>query len=83
LFFKAIPDFLSPFLRTRYYTLGIQFHHIHHYSTRVACYNLEKCYSAAPKELWDGITIVDGPMFWNAMNNVMFDEKTRRLVPFE
>lgn len=35
----------------KWFTLGIEYHHIHHLEPRVPCYRLEQCHLAAP-QLW-------------------------------
>lgn len=72
-----LPKFL------RYFTLGIQYHHIHHYQTRVPCYRLEECHHEAPEGLWDGVTFVTFKKAWQSIFNVMYDEENNCFVTFK
>lgn len=72
-----LPKILRPF------TLGIQYHHIHHYQTRVPCYNLEKCHHEAPEGLWSDITYVTPSKAWESLFNVMYDEENDCFVTFK
>jgi len=63
-------------------TLGIEFHHIHHLSTRVPCYYLSKCHHEAVPDAWRGITVVTLDKLWDSIWNVMWDEEKEKFVPF-
>jgi len=40
-------------------TLGIEYHHIHHLTTRIPSYKLQMCHEEAPYQYWESITVVD------------------------
>ncbi len=63
-------------------TLGIEFHHIHHLDTRVPSYALAACHAAAPPGAWAGVASLGGREAAAALRHVMYDERTRRMVPF-
>lgn len=63
-------------------TLGIEFHHVHHLDTRVPSYRLQACHEAAPPGAWHGVASLGAREAAEAMRNVMYDEDTRRMVPF-
>jgi len=71
-----VPAFL------RFATLGIEYHHIHHNTPSVPCYKLAQCHEEARPGLWEGITVVDAKIAFEACFNVMYDEKTKRYEPF-
>jgi len=64
------------------FSLGIEFHHIHHLNTRVPCYMLSKCHFDA-EHLWDGLlTKITAENIWESLNVVLWDEETDKLIPF-
>lgn len=67
-------------------TLGIEYHHIHHFSVRVPSYKLRECHESAPSGMWEvsGVTDVGARGFVEALSNVTWDEEERKLkiVPF-
>jgi omega-6 fatty acid desaturase (delta-12 desaturase) len=63
-------------------TLGIEFHHVHHLDTRVPSYRLAACHASAPPGAWDGVTSLGAAEAAVTLRNVMYDENTRRMVPF-
>lgn len=83
--YLLVPGFL------RIFTNGIEYHHIHHFNTNVASYNIEECHNSFDKSEdpekglgWDklGINRVDLPLAAVSMFNVMLNEETGRLEPF-
>jgi len=66
----------------KWVTLGIEYHHVHHYSTKVACYNLQECHETAPPGLWKDIMIVDYTTSFRSFFHVMWNEKTERYESF-
>jgi omega-6 fatty acid desaturase (delta-12 desaturase) len=63
-------------------TLGIEFHHVHHLDTRVPSYALAQCHGGAPRGAWEGVTSLGAREALVALRNVMYDERTRTMVPF-
>ena len=66
----------------RWFTLGIEFHHIHHLNAAVPSYRLETCHRSAPGGMWRAVTSVSFLEGLKSLRNVMWDEDTGRLVPF-
>jgi len=66
----------------RWATLGIEYHHIHHFSTQVPCYKLQKCHDEAPQGLWKMVTFVDAKKTWESMGNSLYDENTQQYITF-
>lgn len=64
-----------------YVTLGIEYHHIHHFNTRVPCYLLDRCHDEAPPGMWDAVTQLGPKDAWRALWNTHFDEETSLYVP--
>ncbi|XP_004342774.1 hypothetical protein CAOG_08173 [Capsaspora owczarzaki ATCC 30864] len=72
-----VPAFL------KWLTLGIQYHHIHHLSTRVPCYRLAACHEVGQERgLWSEVNVVDGPKAATSFFNVFWDEPTHQFVTF-
>lgn len=64
-------------------TLGIEYHHIHHTSTKVPCYQLQTCHEEAPQELWSPVQVVGYRKAFAGAFNTMYNLKTRRFEPFD
>lgn len=56
-----------------WFTLGIEFHHIHHLHPGVPCYALARCNSSAPSGLWDEVTVGTWRNCLAAFGKVMWD----------
>lgn len=63
-----------------WFTLGIEFHHIHHLHPGVPCYALARCHRAAPAGLWDEVTKGTWRNCLAAMGNVMWDTERGELA---
>ena len=72
---------LHPFVQ--FFTLGIEYHHIHHISTRVPCYKIQQCHVDAPPDLWNGIVHVDTvEKYVVSTFHTMWDDEQQSLVTF-
>ena len=67
----------------RFFTAGIEYHHIHHLSSRVPSYRLAACHNAAPPGMWDGIRVITFREGWDALKLAMWSEQKKRLVTLE
>lgn len=64
-------------------TLGIEYHHIHHLSTRVPSYNLRACHEAGEaRGLWKEVTTVTPTKALASVSNVLWDEASHTYVSF-
>jgi len=72
----TIPSFLKP------WTMGIEYHHIHHYSSIIPGYLLRKCHEEAPKDLWLGTTVLSYQDMFNCIFYTLYDEQTGKYVSF-
>jgi len=74
----TIPSIFKP------YTMGIEYHHIHHYSSVVPGYLLKQCHEEAPKEqnLWDGTTVLSYSEMWQCVFYTLYDEISGKYVSF-
>lgn len=73
---QTIPEWLKPF------TLGIEYHHIHHFRTRIPCYMLRTVHEKAPKGMWDDITCLSYSDMWHSMFLQVWDEQESRYTTF-
>lgn len=67
----------------RFFTAGIEYHHIHHLSSRVPSYRLAICHNAAPPGMWNGIRVITFREGWDALSLAMWSNAKKRLVTFE
>jgi omega-6 fatty acid desaturase (delta-12 desaturase) len=65
------------------FTAGIEYHHIHHLSSRVPSYRLRDCHEEAPEGMWDGIQTMTLREGWDSMKLVLWSESKEKLVSFE
>ena len=70
-----IPVFL------KWITFGIEYHHIHHLSTRIPSYNLQKCHDDN-EHLFDKITKVEYKQAFKSLFHVLYDENEKKYVSF-
>lgn len=66
----------------RFFTAGIEYHHIHHLNAKVPWYNLARCHDEAPPGMWDGIKTISFAEGWAALRLTMFDAARGRLITF-
>jgi omega-6 fatty acid desaturase (delta-12 desaturase) len=73
----TIPEVLKP------WTMGIEYHHIHHYSSIIPGYLLRKCHEEAPEGLWTGTTILSPKDMYESVFYTLYDEPSGRYVSFK
>ena len=66
----------------RVFTAGIEYHHIHHLSSRVPSYRLAACHTEAPPGMWEGIRVLTVREGWDALWLALWSEEKKRLVTF-
>lgn len=62
----------------RYFTLGIEYHHLHHQNVRVPGYKLRQCHEEAPAGLFDSVTTLDASGTWKSLGNTLYNEDSGR-----
>jgi omega-6 fatty acid desaturase (delta-12 desaturase) len=67
----------------RFFTAGIEYHHIHHLNSRVPSYRLAACHNDAPPGMWDGIRVITFREGWDALRLAMWSEEKKRLVTYD
>jgi len=75
--YLVIPEFLKLF------TAGIEYHHIHHLSSRVPSYRLRECHEKAPAGMWKGIRTITLQEGWESMSLTLWSDSKKRLVSFD
>lgn len=68
----------------KWFTMGIEYHNFHHFSTRVPGYRLQECYETCPPNLLKSVGTVcltPGDM-WASLKNVLYDDEKDRFVNF-
>lgn len=70
-----IPSFL------KWAFFGIEYHHIHHLSTRVPAYNMQRCHDHNAK-LFGKVTSISMAQAFLSMFHVFFDEATETYISF-
>ena len=66
----------------QFFTLGIEYHHIHHLYTKVPGYRLRECHESAPEGLWEGIHYMTYPDQWHSLSCTVYDEKKGRYTSY-
>jgi len=72
----SIPWFL------KWWLMGIEYHHIHHYSTKVPGYNLRRCHEEAPPGLFKDVPVLGYQQMWDSLFFSLYDEKANKYVTF-
>jgi len=75
----TIPWFLKSWL------MGIEYHHIHHYSTVIPGYKLQQCHEEGlqkDKDMWKGLIVLDYPDMLQCMKYTLYDEKDSKFKSF-
>jgi len=66
----------------KWWLMGIEYHHIHHYSTLVPGYNLQRCHEEAPKGLFETIPVLSYQTMFDSLFLSLYDEPTHTYVTF-
>lgn len=66
----------------RFFSLGIEYHHIHHLMTKVPGYRLKQCHEEAPAGLWKNVTQLTYADMWRSIQCTLYDEDTDQFLTF-
>lgn len=66
--FLYIPTFF------KFFTLGIEYHHIHHLRTHIPGYMLKYVHESAPKYMWKDIVYLKPNDMWKSLKMQVYDE---------
>ena len=67
----------------KYFTLGIEYHHIHHFRTRIPGYMLRVVHEKAPPNFWDDIVYMKPKDMWRSLFLQVWDEETKNYATFD
>ena len=66
----------------KFFTLGIEYHHIHHFRTRIPGYMLRKCHEGAPPGMWDGVPFLSWADLYRSLLVQCYDIDSRQYKTF-
>lgn len=66
----------------KWFSLGIEYHHIHHFNMRVPCYNLQQCHEDAPDYFWEKVPKVPPHKALRGLFNTMWNPERYRYESF-
>ena len=72
----AIPPVL------KFFTLGIEYHHIHHFHPRIPGYMLQNVHTEAPPGMWDGLVELDSRAVWRSLQLQVYDDAAGKYATF-
>lgn len=66
----------------RWATFGIEYHHIHHLSTKVPSYRLQACHEALPVKTWldAGVVSLDSTDVWTSLWYTLYDTELEKFI---
>ena len=75
--FLAVPRCL------KWCTLGIEYHHIHHFRTNIPGYMLQSVHDGAPHGSWDDVVVLRRPWgVWTSLTLTVYDDVVREYATF-
>ncbi|KAK9916615.1 hypothetical protein WJX75_004908 [Coccomyxa subellipsoidea] len=74
--FQYVPEWY------KWATFGIEYHHIHHFSTKVPSYQLRPCHDTAPPGMWRYIKYLDFKTELQSLLLVMWNPEKHRFESF-
>lgn len=66
----------------RWFTMGIEYHHVHHLMPSIPGYRLAQCHREAPSGSWDRVTQGRLGNSLHALTHVMWDERSNDFARF-
>jgi len=67
----------------KWFTLGIEYHHIHHFRTRVPGYMLRYVHENAPADMWHSVVTLYAADMWRSVWLTIYDDTTRQYATFD
>jgi len=74
--FLYVPFWLKPM------TFGIEYHHIHHFNTKVPAYKLQECHEAADQQLWSKCLYVDSMKALRSIFHTLYNKEKNQYESF-
>lgn len=66
----------------KFFTVGIEYHHIHHHRIRIPGYKLKECHEKADPALWKNVAVLEGAAIWETLWNTVYDDDTDKYSTF-
>ena len=66
--FITVPGWL------KWFSFGIEYHHIHHFRTRIPGYMLRRVHDTAPEGMWDQIVTLHPRDMWRCLWLTVYDD---------
>lgn len=66
----------------KYFTLGIEYHHIHHFRTRMPGYMLRTVHELAPPSMWADVVVLGPKELWRSLFLQCWDEEKQVYATF-
>ena len=66
----------------KYFTLGIEYHHIHHFRTRIPGYQIRECHETAPAHAFDEVPVLSLREMWRSLFLQVWDDSTQSYATF-
>lgn len=67
----------------KWFTLGIEYHHIHHFRTRIPGYMLRHVHESAPEDMWDQVVTLHPKDMWRSLWLTVYDDCEGRYSTFD
>jgi len=64
----------------KWFTMGIEYHHIHHYDSKVPGYLLQQCHEEGDPAYWKSVPTLDMAGYWKALGTTLYDETTGKFI---
>ena len=64
----------------KWFTMGIEYHHIHHLNSRVPGYNLRRCHEGADAKFWQSVPRLGGKDMLRSLTYTLWDEELKMFV---
>ena len=61
----------------KWFTMGIEYHHIHHLNSKVPGFLLQKCHDEAPRHFWNDVTYLNYKDIYKSLKLMFYDEVKR------
>lgn len=66
----------------KFFTLGIEYHHIHHFRTKMPGYMLRTVHELAPADMWADVAVLGPKEMWRSLALQCWDEDTQTYATF-
>lgn len=64
----------------KWFTMGIEYHHIHHHDSKVPGYMLQECFESGAPEFWEGIHVINYSDWPSVLSTTLYDEEKQKFI---